>query len=103
MSTFRLGYACKDITPAESVPLRGDGSTSIRMHTKVLDPLYVTCLAFEDETGDKALIYTMDRCSLTPYALSSKLFGKLDLKLYRQKTFLLYNGKRSKRKGTIHK
>lgn len=62
MSTIKLGYARKDITPTESVPLRGYGNTSIRMHTNVLDPLYATCLAFEDESGSKALIYTMDLC-----------------------------------------
>ena len=63
MSTIKLGYARVDITPTESVPLRGYGNTSIRMHTNVLDPLYATCLAFEDENGSQALIYTMDLCS----------------------------------------
>ena len=62
MSTIKLGYARVDITPTESVPLRGYGNTSIRMHTNVLDPLYATCLAFTDEAGETALIYTMDLC-----------------------------------------
>ena len=66
MSTIKLGYARIDITPTESVPLRGYGNTSIRMHTNVLDPLYATCLAFEDAQGNQALIYTLDLCGLTP-------------------------------------
>ena len=64
MSTIKLGYARKDITPTESVPLRGYGNTSARMHTNVLDPLYATCLAFEDTNGEKAMIFAMDLCSL---------------------------------------
>lgn len=63
MSTIKLGYARKDITPTESVPLRGYGNTSARMHANVLDPLYTTCLAFEDANGEKAMIFTMDLCS----------------------------------------
>ena len=69
MATIKLGYARTDITPTESVPLRGYGNTSVRMHTNVLDPLYATCLAFEDENGSRALIFTMDLCSFnTVYA-----------------------------------
>ena len=62
MSTIKLGYARTDITPAESVPLAGFGNSSVRMHTNVMDPLYATCLAFSDEDGETALIYTMDLC-----------------------------------------
>jgi len=66
MSTIKLGYARKDITPTESVPLRGYGNTSVRMHTNVLDPLYATCLAFTDAEGETALLFAMDLCSLIP-------------------------------------
>ena len=66
MATIKLGYARKDITPTESVPLRGYGNTSVRMHTNVLDPLYATCMAFEDESGNKAMLFAMDLCSLIP-------------------------------------
>ena len=62
MSTIKLGYARIDITPTEPVPLRGYGNTSVRIHSNVLDPLYATCLAFEDENGSKALLFTMDLC-----------------------------------------
>ena len=64
MSTIKLGYARIDITPTEPVPLRGYGNTSVRIHENVLDPLYATCLAFEDDKGEKALIFAMDLCSL---------------------------------------
>ena len=67
MSTIKLGYARADITPTESVPLEGYGNTSVRMHTNVLDPLYATCLAFEDERGNRALICTLDMCVLGTY------------------------------------
>ena len=66
MSTIKLGYARMDITPLEPVPLRGYGNTSARIHENVLDPLYATCMAFEDESGNKALLYAMDLCSLVP-------------------------------------
>ena len=65
-TTIKLGYARVDITPTEPVPLRGYGNTSIRIHTNVLDPLYATCLAFTDDAGETALIYTLDLCSLVP-------------------------------------
>ena len=55
----RMGYCRKDITPNESVPLRGYGNTSRRMSGPVLSPLYATCLAFSDGEN-KALLYTMD-------------------------------------------
>lgn len=57
---FLVGYGRADITPQESVPLRGYGSTSNRMSNNVLDPLYATCLAFTDAAGETVLIYTLD-------------------------------------------
>ena len=50
-----VGYARVDITPKESVPLRGLGTSSERMSTDVIDPLYATCIAFSDETGNTIL------------------------------------------------
>ncbi len=64
MTMIKLGYARADITPTESVPLAGFGNSSIRMHTNVMDPLYATCLAFTDEDGETALIYTLDLCHI---------------------------------------
>ena len=67
MSTVKLGYARVDITPTEPVPLEGYGNNSGRMHANVLDPLYATCLAFEDGQGNRALICTLDMCILGAY------------------------------------
>jgi hypothetical protein len=57
---FLVGYSKQDITPKESVPLRGSGNTSMRMSQGVLDYLYVTCTALTDEKGTTALLFTID-------------------------------------------
>ncbi len=54
------GYARVDITPLESVPLGGYGNTSKRMSANVLDPLYLTVLAFTDAAGTTALVMSAD-------------------------------------------
>ena len=58
---MKVGYARVDVTPQESVPLAGYGNTSGRMSETVLDPLYATCIAFVDEAGEKALVFTVDQ------------------------------------------
>ena len=63
MAAFCVGFARADFTPDESVPLRGYGLSSQRMSQTVLDHLYLTCLAFTDEQGERALVYAMDTCS----------------------------------------
>ena len=55
----RVGFARADITPIESVPLRGYGNTSRRMSGAILTPLYATCMAFSDGENT-VLLYTMD-------------------------------------------
>ncbi len=60
-----VGYARADITPSESVPLRGFGNTSQRMSRRVLDPLYATCIAFTDAEGETALVFALDLISAT--------------------------------------
>lgn len=57
------GFNRVDITPAESVPLAGFGSTSNRMSQTVLSPLYATCLALTDESGDTVLFFHNDLCN----------------------------------------
>ena len=57
---FQVGHGRTDITPQESVPLRGYGSTSNRMSQTVLDPLYATCLALTDASGETALLFGLD-------------------------------------------
>jgi len=61
--TLRVGYGRVDITPEESVPLRGYGNTSQRMSTEVSDPLYATCIAFTDEKDNTVLLFYTDLIS----------------------------------------
>ena len=67
MSILKVGYGRTDITPEESVPLRGYGSTSNRMSDHVLNPLAATCLAFTDEAGQSVLIFALDLAAATEY------------------------------------
>lgn len=60
MSNLQLGYGRVDITPTFSVSLTGYGNDALRFSENVLDPIYATCLAFTDETGETALVYAMD-------------------------------------------
>lgn len=57
-SVLKVGYGRVDVTPTESVPLAGLGSK--RYSRQVDDQLYVTCIAFADETGNTVLMYHMD-------------------------------------------
>lgn len=57
---MKVGYSRVDITPEESVPLGGYGNTSARMSNNILDRIYATCIAFVNEAGEKALVYTVD-------------------------------------------
>ena len=43
-----VGYARETITPNEPVPLNGYGNNQQRLHSNVLDNIYVTCIAFQD-------------------------------------------------------
>ncbi len=52
-----FGRAC--ITPEDSVPLNGYGTSTNRMSTEVLDDLFVTCIAFKVEK-QVALLFSQD-------------------------------------------
>lgn len=67
MSVLKVGYGRTDITPRESVPLRGYGSTSNRMSLQVIDPLAATCLAITDEAGETVLLFALDLTGATEY------------------------------------
>ena len=71
---LKVGYSRVDITPKESVPMRGLGSSSERKSEEVIDPLYATCVAFSDETGNTILLYHMDLChSFTDATMTLKM------------------------------
>ncbi len=57
---FRVGYARVNITPEVPVPLAGFGNTSRRMSTKILRPIYASCLAIVDEQGTGTLLFAID-------------------------------------------
>ena len=57
---FCVGFGREDITPEDSVPLSGYGNVLYRMSARVLDPLYSTCVALQDENGERLLIFQLD-------------------------------------------
>ena len=58
-SKLLVGYARRDMTPTQPVPLDGYGNNELRTTDHVLDPLLATCIAFRQ--GDKTvLLYTTD-------------------------------------------
>lgn len=59
-SDLSVGFGRVDVSPTESVPLRGYGYSSGRMSTKIMDPLYATCIALSDTSGNTVLLYTVD-------------------------------------------
>ena len=60
VDAFSVGYAKADITPTESVPLRGYGDAMERFSTGILEPLYATCVAFADTEGEIVLFVAHD-------------------------------------------
>ena len=54
---FEVGYGRVDVTP--DYPVHMAGSAANRISTEVLDPLYITCIAFRQE-GETFLVFTMD-------------------------------------------
>ncbi len=60
ISNLSVGFGRADISPAESVPLRGYGFSSGRMSTNIQDPLYATCIALTDSGDHTVLLFTLD-------------------------------------------
>jgi len=58
--SLKVGFGRVDISPEESVPLRGYGNTSQRMSTEITDPIYATCIAFTDEKDNTFLLFHTD-------------------------------------------
>ena len=59
-NAFLVGYAQRDISPSESVPLRGYGNTARRMSEVIMDPLYATAIAITDVQGSTVILFDMD-------------------------------------------
>ena len=60
IESFSVGYAKADVTPKDSVPLRGYGDAMERFSTGFSEPLYATCVAFADPSGEKLIFITHD-------------------------------------------
>ena len=60
IEAFSVGYAKADISPKESVPLRGYGDALERFSTGFSEPLYATCVAFADTDGQKVILIAHD-------------------------------------------
>lgn len=58
--SLKVGYGRVDITPKESIPLGGHGNSATRRSTGVLDPLYLSCIAFTDSDGNTILLFSQD-------------------------------------------
>ena len=56
---LKVGFGRACITPDFPVCLAGGGLPT-RLQTKVLEDVYVTCIAFTDEAGQQALLFTQD-------------------------------------------
>lgn len=57
--SLQVGYGRADITPDFKMPLQGYPGPENRIFSRVLDPIYATCIAFSDgETT--VLLYTLD-------------------------------------------
>ena len=59
-TNLSVGYGRVDISPTEPTPLRGYGYSSGRLSRNIKDPLYATCIAVSDDSGQTVLIFTLD-------------------------------------------
>lgn len=57
---FLVGYGRADINPEEPCPLGGFGTGKTRIHQRITDSLYVTCLALTDGEGKTVLLISCD-------------------------------------------
>ena len=58
---FSVGFGRVDITPNDlGLPLGGYGQTDKRLHTNVLDPLYVSAVAITGTNGETLMLMSID-------------------------------------------
>lgn len=62
-TALQVGFGRTDITPTESVQLRGYDNAKNRWSKNVLDPLYATCIALTDGNGMTVLMFHLDLCT----------------------------------------
>lgn len=74
-----VGYGKADITPKESVPMNGYGSTEKRMSNGLKSYIYNIALAITDSQGNTAIMIAADMCSIgndTAKAIRDKIEAK---------------------------
>ncbi len=71
---LRVGYARVVITPKSPINLEGYGTT--RMHTAVLDNIFLTCLAITDSQDNTLLMLSADAMAVFDY-VADPLMAKL--------------------------
>lgn len=77
---FCVGFGRYKITPGSGAPMAGFGNSSVRLSGKVLDDVYVTCVAVRDEEGSTALFFSVDVCSI-PGSVWKKICESIETEL----------------------
>ena len=58
------GFSRQDMTPRKPVPLGGYDNPEARIGERVLHEITLTCVAFRDEAGTLALLFSQDICEM---------------------------------------
>ena len=70
---FTVGYGRVDITPTEmGLPMAGYGQSHKRLHTKVLDSLYVSAVAITGTNGETIILMCVDLIDSTQHDVIRK-------------------------------
>ena len=86
-NTFRVGYGRRTVTPTEPIPLAGFSNELQRFHTRVTEPICVTCVALTDAEDNTVLMVGADICTAGKVAIMgreriSKITGIDETKIY---------------------
>ena len=86
-NTFRVGYSRQTVTPTEPIPLAGFSNELKRYHTRVTEPICVTCVALTDAEDNTVLMVGADICTANKAAIMareriSKITGIDETKIY---------------------
>lgn len=58
--TLKVGFARRDITPEEYTTLAGFGNDNYRLCNNIMDRVYGTCVALQDQGGNTVFLCTVD-------------------------------------------
>lgn len=80
LDAFCVGYGRVDMEPPLGVSLHGYDKANERLGTSIMDPLYLTCIAFRDAQGTTAMMFTLD-CIRTEYSVATAIRREIENKL----------------------